>query len=212
MKKKYFFNNNRPSQPNNNNNTGNTNTGTNTPSENTEKKDIQKNRENFNRNQQQNKNNNSQNNQAPNNQSNQNNKNNNRKDQPQKNYRREFINKKHQFRNERNEKDEKNVYQERKKVILGKCMICDANVADEIYSFKIEEKKYIHFECMIREMKNQMRDKFARIKNFKVYYIGNGAFAAVNEKESQGNIQWKIIHKINVKEILAKKEERILTN
>lgn len=90
-----------------------------------------------------------------------------------------------------------------KKVLLGKCSICDSNVADEIYSLSIgdEDKKFIHFECMVKRVKQKAQKEFPKVNNYKVYYLGNGIFAAVVEKNYKG-MQWEILFKMNIKELL----------
>jgi hypothetical protein len=93
-------------------------------------------------------------------------------------------------------------YQERKpRKILGKCLICGTNVSDNIYGMSIDDN-YIHFECMVKYVKNKMRDLHPKRRGFKVYYMGSGNFGAVIERNIKGNLRWEIIYKVNIKEAI----------
>ncbi|HOJ49201.1 MAG TPA: hypothetical protein PKW55_00115 [Spirochaetota bacterium] len=85
-----------------------------------------------------------------------------------------------------------------KKDILGKCLICDKNVSDLYYSFNIEEKGYIHFECLIKYVKEIAYNM--KIKNFKIVYLGGKKFGIINERGEKG--KWNIIRKVDIEEIL----------
>lgn len=97
-----------------------------------------------------------------------------------------------------------------KKEILGKCILCQSNVSDDVYSLSLENedlgKQYLHFECMVKRVKQLALVKFPKVNHYKVYYIGGGNFAAVVEKNYKG-MQWEILFKTNIKEIQFQKPE-----
>jgi len=102
-----------------------------------------------------------------------------------------------QPRNERYERPER-----REKVLLGKCFLCQANISDDIYGLKMKNGEYIHFECMVKYVKNLTKDDFPQ-RDIKVYYTGSGNFSLVLEKKFKGTIKWEVLKTINIKQIEA---------
>lgn len=100
-----------------------------------------------------------------------------------------------QSRNERYDRPER-----REKVLLGKCFLCQANISDDIYGLKMKNGEYIHFECMVKYVKNLTKNDFPQ-RDIKVYYTGSGNFSLVMEKKFKGTIKWEVLKTINIKQI-----------
>lgn len=89
------------------------------------------------------------------------------------------------------------------KVVLGQCLICQSNVSDEVYALKTSSGKYTHFECMVKTVREKVRQDHPRVRDFRVYYTGNGTFSSVIEKIQKGNMRWEILSKTTLKELEA---------
>jgi hypothetical protein len=81
---------------------------------------------------------------------------------------------------------------------LGDCPICELPVKSPATSIPHREtEKLAHFDCVIRELLKDHKDKMG--KHRRIYYIGGGNFAIVREHhDKRGRLKtYNIIEKIN---------------